>query len=120
MKNVKRILSVVLLIAALLALTGCGCDHEAVVDKAVKATCTATGLTEDVWISESGKKTELPQFNFQVDVPVSPLNVTSPAQERTTVVTGVYPLTLNVVPGSTVFVNGEDVTGSVDRSGYMP
>ena len=70
-------------------------------------------------ISESGKKTELPQFNFQVDVPVSPLNVTSPAQERTTVVTGVYPLTLNVVPGSTVFVNGEDVTDSLDRSGYM-
>jgi len=70
-------------------------------------------------ISESGKKTELPQFNFQIDVPDSPLQVTSPAQDRTTVVTGVYPLTLNVVPGSTVFVNGEDVTGSVDRSGYL-
>ena len=70
-------------------------------------------------ISESGKKTELPQFNFQVDVPDSPLLVTSPAEERTTVVVGVYPLTLNVVPGSTVFVNGEDVTESVDRSGYL-
>ena len=70
-------------------------------------------------ISESGRKTELPQFNFQVDVPVSPLLVTSPAEERTTVVVGVYPLTLNVVPGSTVFVNGEDVTESVDRSGYL-
>ena len=70
-------------------------------------------------ISESGIKTELPQFNFQINVPDSPLQVTSPAQDYTTVVTGVYPLTLNVVPGSTVFVNGEDVTGSVDRSGYM-
>ncbi len=70
-------------------------------------------------ISENGRKTELPQFNFQVNVPDSPLQVTSPAQERTTVVTGVYPLTLNVVPGSTVFVNGEDVTKSVDRSGYL-
>ena len=70
-------------------------------------------------ISESGRKTRLPQFNFQVDVPDSPLLVTSPAEERTTVVTGVYPLTLNVVPGSTVFVNGEDVTESVDRSGYL-
>lgn len=70
-------------------------------------------------ISENGRKTALPQFNFQIDVPDSPLQVTSPAQERTTVVTGVYPLTLNVVPGSTVFVNGEDVTGSVDRSGYL-
>ena len=72
-----------------------------------------------VLISETGRKTELPQFNFQVDVPVSPLKVTSPAEERTTVVVGVYPLTLNVVPGSTVFVNGENVTESVDRSGYL-
>ncbi|MBQ3425134.1 MAG: zinc ribbon domain-containing protein [Clostridia bacterium] len=70
-------------------------------------------------ITESGKKTVLPQFNFQVDVPVSPLSVSSPAQERTTVVTGIYPLTLNVVPGSTVFINGEDVTETVDRSGLL-
>lgn len=70
-------------------------------------------------ISERGAKTRLPQVNFKVDVPESPLKVTSPATERTTVVTGIYPLTLNVVPGSTVFVNGEDVTASVDRSGYL-
>jgi len=70
-------------------------------------------------ITESGSKTELPQFNFQVDVPVSPLAVSSPAEERTTVVTGIYPLILNVVPGSTVFVNGEDVTANVDRSGLL-
>ncbi len=70
-------------------------------------------------ITEKGTKTELPPFNFQVEVPESPLSVTTPAQERTTVVTGVYPLVLNVVPGSTVFVNGEDVTESVDRSGLL-
>ena len=70
-------------------------------------------------ISETGTKTELPSFNFQVEVPESPLSVTTPAQERTTVVTAVYPLVLNVVPGSTVYVNGEDVTASVDRSGLL-
>ena len=70
-------------------------------------------------ITEKGKKTELPPFNFQIDVPESPLSISTPAQERTTVVTGVYPLVLNVVPGSTVFVNGEDVTESVDRSGLL-
>ena len=70
-------------------------------------------------ITEKGVKTELPPFNFQIEVPESPLSVTTPAQERTTVVTGVYPLVLNVVPGSTVFVNGEDVTASVDRSGLL-
>ncbi len=70
-------------------------------------------------ISETGTKTELPAFNFQIEVPESPLSVTTPAEQRTTVVTGVYPLVLNVVPGSTVFVNGEDVTESVDRSGLL-
>ena len=70
-------------------------------------------------ISENGKKTALPPFNFQIEVPESPLLVSSPAQDRVTVVTGVYPLVLNVVPGSTVFVNGEDVTASVDRSGLL-
>ena len=70
-------------------------------------------------ITESGRKTRLPPFNFHVEVPESPLSVTTPAQERTTVVTGVYPLVLNVVPGSTVFVNGEDVTEQVDRSGLL-
>ena len=70
-------------------------------------------------ITEQGHKTSLPAFNFHIDVPESPLKVKTPAQERTTVVTGVYPLVLNVVPGSTVFVNGEDVTASVDRSGLL-
>ena len=70
-------------------------------------------------ITEKGRKTELPPFNFQIDVPESPLSVTSPAADRITVVTGIYPLELNVVPGSTVFVNGEDVTASVDRSGLL-
>ena len=70
-------------------------------------------------ITESGRKTELPSFNFQIDVPESPLVVTSPADDYTPVVTGIYPLELNVVPGSTVFVNGEDVTESVDRSGLL-
>lgn len=70
-------------------------------------------------ITETGRKTELPPFNFQIEVPESPLSVTTPSEDRTTVVTGVYPLVLNVVPGSTVFVNGEDVTASVDRSGLL-
>ena len=70
-------------------------------------------------ITEKGTKTELRAFNFQIEVPESPLSITTPSEERTTVVTAVYPLVLNVVPGSTVFVNGEDVTASVDRSGLL-
>ena len=70
-------------------------------------------------ISRGGKKTRLPLLNFHIEVPESPLKITSPASDRINVVTGIYPLTLNVVPGSTLFVNGEDVTASVDRSGLL-
>ena len=70
-------------------------------------------------ISEVGTKTRLPLLNFQVDVPQAPLSISSPASDYIEVVTSVYPLTLNVVPGSTVFVNGENVTPAIDRSGYL-
>ena len=70
-------------------------------------------------ISETGMKTILPKVNFQIDVPQAPLSVSSPASDRIDVVTSVYPLVVNVVPGSTVFVNGEDVTRSIDRSGLL-
>lgn len=70
-------------------------------------------------ISEKGVKTRLPLLNFQVEVPQAPLSISSPKADRINVVTSTYPLTLNVVPGSTVFVNGEDVTSSIDRSGLL-
>lgn len=70
-------------------------------------------------ISESGAKTQLPLLNFKIDVPESPLEVTNPSEDRISVVTSEHPLELEVVPGSTVFVNGEDVTQSVDRSGLF-
>ena len=70
-------------------------------------------------VTEKGSRTKLPPVNFKIDVPESPLVISSPASPRITVVTGTYPLTLNVVPGSTVFVNGENVTPDVDRSGLL-
>lgn len=70
-------------------------------------------------IEENGAKTQLPLLNFQIDVPPSPLDVINPSDDRISVVTSEHPLELEVVPGSTVFVNGEDVTPSVDRSGLF-
>lgn len=72
-----------------------------------------------VLIDEKGMRTQLPSINFTVDVPDSPLNVVSPASDRLSVVTSLYLLELEVVPGSTVLVNGEDVTDTVDRSGLL-
>lgn len=72
-----------------------------------------------VLIDERGKRTQLPGIQFTIEVPVSPLNVISPAKDDLKVVTSRYLLELQVVPGSTVLVNGEDVTDTVDRNGLL-
>lgn len=70
-------------------------------------------------IDERGERTQLPLLNLSIDVPESPLSVLSPEKEDLSVVTSRYLLELQVVPGSTVLVNGEDVTDTVDRSGVL-
>lgn len=72
-----------------------------------------------ILISEKGERTQLPLINFTVDVPDSPLTIISPEKSDLTIVTALYLLELQVVPGSTVLVNGEDVTDLVDRSGLL-
>lgn len=72
-----------------------------------------------VLVDEKGARTALPAVEFSVDVPDSPLTIISPASDNLSVVTALYPLELQVVPGSTVLVNGEDVTDTVDRNGLL-
>ena len=89
----------------------------------------ADGISEDiesavvnlspVLIEENGARTQLPTVELTVEPPTSPIQVISPAEDGLTVFTSVYPLEVQVVPGSTVLVNGEDVTDVVDRSGLL-
>lgn len=72
-----------------------------------------------VLVDEKGMRTQLPSTNLTIDVPNSPLEVISPAKDGLSIVTARYLLELQVVPGSTVLVNGEDVTDTVDRSGLL-
>ena len=72
-----------------------------------------------ILIEESGKETQLPVIDYTVTVPESPLTVLSPAKDGISVVTSSYPLELQVVPGSSVYVNGEDLSDRVDRSGVL-
>lgn len=72
-----------------------------------------------VLIDETGARTQLPNVEFTVEVPDSPLTVISPAEDGEQIVTSLYLLELQVVSGSTVMVNGEDVTDMVDRSGLL-
>lgn len=72
-----------------------------------------------VLVKENGKEVQLPNVNYTVDVPDSPIEVISPEDEDTRIVTSVYPVDLQVVPGSSVFINGEDLTDQVDRGGAL-
>jgi len=72
-----------------------------------------------VLIDEKGMRTQLPAIEMDIAVPDSPLDVISPAKDDLSVVTSRYVLEFQVVPGSTVHVNGEDVTDIVDRNGLL-
>lgn len=72
-----------------------------------------------ILIEEDGTETQLPVIDYTVTVPESPLTVISPAKDGMSVVTSTYPLELQVVPGSSVYVNGEDLSDRVDRSGVL-
>lgn len=70
-----------------------------------------------ILVRPSGEEVQLPLIEYTVDVPQAPLEVISPAENDLTVVTSSYPLQLQVTPGSSLYVNGEDLTSRVDRSG---
>ncbi len=72
-----------------------------------------------ILIDEKGMRTQLPAINMEVVVPQSPLEVISPANDDLSIVTSRYALEFQVVPGSTVLVNGENVTDIVDRNGLL-
>jgi len=72
-----------------------------------------------IMLSAGGEKTELPPISLTIETPESPVIVVSPAEDYMTVNTSIYPLEIKVVPGSSVLLNGEDVSTEVDRSGSL-
>lgn len=69
--------------------------------------------------TEGGGMVELPAMTMTVNTPSSPLTLISPASEYEEVFTSMYPLQIQVVPGSTVLINGEDQTDVVDYAGNL-
>jgi len=66
-----------------------------------------------------GGKRLLPVVYFTVDVPVSPLRIISPGEERDPILSAEYQIEFEVVPGSTVLVDGVDVTDLVNSMGEV-
>lgn len=69
-------------------------------------------------ISTGGRRVQLPITTMDVDVPASPLEVIKPA-ENLSIVMSRSQLEIKVVPGSSVTLNGEDLTDVVNSGGVL-
>lgn len=72
-----------------------------------------------ILMKADGSEIRLPLQQYRVEVPEAPLTVITPAKDNIETVTSTYPLELEVVPGSEVFINGEDLTDRVERGGEL-
>lgn len=72
-----------------------------------------------IYVSAAGKKTRIPVFSVDIKVPEAPIRISEPTSEQIRVLTSQTGLAMNVVYGSQVIINGEDVSSKVDRSGNL-
>lgn len=70
-------------------------------------------------IKKGGQEISLPVLKERIEVPESPLTVLTPSSTDVKTVTSTYEVELQIVPGSSIFINGENLTDRVDRSGYL-
>ena len=66
-----------------------------------------------------GGKRLLPVIHFTVDVPISPLTIIRPTEDEPPILSAEYQMEFEVVPGSTVLVDGMDVTDLVSSMGEV-
>ena len=67
--------------------------------------------------TSSGQQKPLDVITYDIEIPRSPITMTSPDSLRTEVVSSMYTLSFTVRPGSTVYINDKNVTDTVDANG---
>lgn len=67
----------------------------------------------------NGSVSALETIEFEADVPASPLEIIQPENGYEEVLISLYSLQMKVLPGSTVTVNGNDMSDFIDRRGYL-
>ena len=80
---------------------------------------SATVTFSPIYVSATGQKTRIPVFTVEIEVPEAPVTIVTPKNQRTAVLTSTTGLQMNVVYGSRVIINGEDVSDQIDRSGNL-
>ena len=68
-------------------------------------------------VSDSGKQTALEQIHYDIDIPLSPIELLTPDTPYKVVSTALSNIVFNVREGSTVTINGEDYSDLVNTEG---
>lgn len=68
-------------------------------------------------MTETGKQEPLSAIHYDIDIPLSPIQLTTPDNPYKVVSTAMYNIIFTVREGSTLFINGEDYSDLVNTDG---
>ncbi|MBQ8201832.1 MAG: hypothetical protein IJZ74_08700 [Clostridia bacterium] len=88
-------------------------DMDVVTDETMTVTLTPFVKTS------SGRQKPLELITYDITIPLSPIQLVTPESLRTEVTTAMYSMLFNVRPGSTVYINGENVSDTVNENGEL-
>lgn len=85
---------------------------------------TITDSTMDVTLTpylrtSSGKQQPMDPITYTISIPLSPIELVTPESMRAEVTTAMYSMLFNLRPGSTVHINGEDVSDTLNDNGEL-
>lgn len=86
-------------------------DYEAYVQETMRVTVSP------YVVSESGKQTALEPIHYEIDIPLSPIDLITPDAEYLEVSTALYNIVFTVREGSKLTINGEDYSDLVNTDG---
>lgn len=85
---------------------------------------SVTEATMDVTLkaflkTSGGRQKPLEPITYQIEIPLSPLKLVAPQALRHEVMTAMYTIQLNVRVGSTVTINGKDISDTINEKGEL-
>ncbi|MBP3648358.1 MAG: hypothetical protein J6K73_01095 [Clostridia bacterium] len=78
---------------------------------------TMTVTVSPFLVSDAGTQTPLEQLTYEIDIPLSPIELATPDGPYQVVSTALYTIVFYVREGSTVTINGEDYSDLVNTDG---
>ena len=87
--------------------------------KAVETDTMDVSITPFIRYSQEGDQYQLDPIEFTIDVPLSPIYLLNPSTIRADVGVSIYEVRINVQPGSTVIIDGTNVSTLIRETGNV-